>query len=66
LLLLLFRSQLSVLRFQVEDHPDAGEVESGIEQITDSAEPTEIIGAVAAGPALGPLRLQQATSLVQP
>jgi hypothetical protein len=65
LLLLAFRSQLCVLRFQVEDHADAGKVQPGLEQITDAAQPIQIICAIAACPALGPLRLQQTTSLIQ-
>jgi hypothetical protein len=65
LVLLLLRSQSAVLRFEIEDHADAGQIETGFEQVADPPQPVQVVGAVAAGPAVGPLRFQQPARLVQ-
>jgi hypothetical protein len=44
---------LLVLGFEVEDHGDAGEVETGVEQLADPVEPIHVVGAVAAGATVG-------------
>jgi hypothetical protein len=48
-------SQFAVLRLEVEDHADAGEVQTGVEKVADAAQPLEVVSAVAAGPAVGAL-----------
>jgi hypothetical protein len=63
-LTLLFRSQFAVLLLEVEDHADTGEVQSGVQQVTDTAQPFEIVSAVAAGSAIGAFGLEQPTGLV--
>jgi hypothetical protein len=57
-------SQFAVLLLEVEDHADAGEVQSGVQQVTDTAQPFEIVSAVAAGSAIGAFGLEQPTGLV--
>ncbi len=64
-MLLPFRSQFGVLRFQIEDLADAGQVQPGLEQVPDSAQPVQIVSAVAARPALAALGLQQPTRLIR-
>jgi len=58
-------TQLSVLSLQLQDHTDAGQVETGMEQVPDPAEPVQVVRAVTAGAPVGPLGLEQAASLVQ-
>ena len=43
---------------------DAGQVEPGLEQVADAAQPVQVIGAVAAGAALGALGFEQPARLV--
>src|SRR6478735_7207550 len=57
--------ELGVLVLQVEDHADAGEVESGVEEVADAAEPVEVVGAVPAGAAVGAVGLEQPARFVQ-
>src|SRR6478735_11498645 len=40
-------AQASVLVLQVEQHPDAGEVDAGGHEVGDTAQPQEVVGAVA-------------------
>ena len=52
--------------FEVEDHGDAGEVESGKEQVADVPQPLEVVGTVAAGAARRPIGFEEAARFVQP
>lgn len=61
---LLLRAQLAVLVLQVHHHRDAGEVEPGLEQVADAAQPIQVVGAIAAGAALGALGLEQTPCLI--
>jgi hypothetical protein len=61
---LFLRAQLAVLVLQVHDHGDAGEVEPGVEQVADATQPVQVVGAVAAGAALGAVGFEQAPRLV--
>lgn len=65
-MLLLLRSQLGVLVFEVEDHADAGQVQPVTEQLADAAQPVEIVFAVPAGAAVGAGRFEQPAGFVQP
>ena len=56
---------MGVLCFEIEDHGDAGEVEAGVEQVADAAEAVEVVGAVAAGAAVGAGWLEQAAGFVE-
>ncbi len=58
-------SQLSVVGLEVQHTRDAGEVEAGTEQLTDPAQASEILLAVAAGAPLGPVRLEEPPPFVQ-
>lgn len=62
---LLFGTELGVLVLQVQDHADAGEVQPGLEQVADMAQPLEVVGAVAAGAAVGPGGIEQPAGLVE-
>jgi hypothetical protein len=53
------------LVLELQHHRDAGEVESGVEQDTDAAQPDQVVSAVAAGAALGPGRFEQAAGFVE-
>ena len=63
---LLSGAQLIVLVLEVHDDGDAGEVQTGLEQVGDTAQPVQIVGAVAAGAAVSAVGLEQAAGLVQP
>jgi hypothetical protein len=63
--LLILRSQLGVLCLEVQHHADAGQIEPGVEQVADTAQPFQVVGAVAADPALGAFRLEQSTGFGQ-
>ena len=62
---LLLRPQLGVLVLQVQDHADPGEVQPGRQQVADPAQPLKVMGAVAAGPAVGPGGIEQPPGLIQ-
>src|SRR5437763_805163 len=52
------------LVLQLEHAVDAGEVEPGVEQLPDPDQALDVLLAVAPGPALGAVRHQEATTLV--
>ncbi len=58
--------QLRVVVFQVEDAADAGEIDTGGDQFADSPQTSQIVGAIAAGPAVTANWSEQAVALVQP
>ena len=58
-------TQLGVLSLQVQDHADAGQVETRVEQVPDPAEPVKVVRAVAAGAPIGAFGFEQAAGLVQ-
>ena len=62
---LLLGTELGVLVLQVQDHADAGEVQPGLEQVADPAQPLKVVGAVAAGAAVGPGGIEQPAGLVE-
>jgi len=57
-------AQLAVLCLEVEDHADAGEVQAGVEELTDPDQALDVLLAVATGAALGALGRDQAATLV--
>src|SRR3954453_14686661 len=66
LLPLLLGPQLGVLVLEVYDHRHAGEVEPGLQQVADAAQPVQVTVAIAACAALGALGLEQPASLIKP
>src|SRR3954447_1267895 len=66
LLPLLLGPQLGVLVLEVYDHRHAGDVEPGLQQVADAAQPVQVTVAIAACAALGALGLEQPASLIKP
>lgn len=58
-------AKVSVLVLELQDHGDTGEVQTSREQVTDAAEPVEVVGAVPAGATGRSLGFYEAAGLIK-